>query len=354
MIAPIPLAGSGRCIGPGNPCFIAAEIGINHNGDMALAKEMIAAAAQAGVDGVKFQNYNVDDFLVDRTLPYTYLSAGTTVTESQYEMFRRCQLDRDQLSELKETCESHRVLFFSTPTGLATIADLMAIGTVLLKNGSDLLTNDAVVSAMARCNVPSILSTGMATLAEIEHAVNCYRTAGGTALILLHCTSQYPTPPERINLRRIPILSSAFDCVVGFSDHSEGVTAAVASVACGSCFIEKHFTIDRHLPGPDQWFSSDPSELTALVKGVRDVELALGRPTLSAAESQSASRTQFQLSCVATHDLTAGEVVTEEMIAISRPGWGIKPQDIEHLIGMQLTQRLAKGTPFLWEHFKHT
>lgn len=348
----ITLSPGGRTIGPGQPCFIAAEIGINHNGDVALAKDLIAAAAQAGVDGVKFQNYNVDDFLTDRSLTLTYTSAGKHVTESQYALFKRCQLSTEQLFELKEYSTSQGVLFFSTPTGESTINDLVRMGASLLKNGSDFLANDIVVSAMARTGIPTVLSTGMATLAEIEHAVTCFRHAGGTELILLHCTSNYPTAPADIHLRRISTLSAVFNCLVGFSDHSEGITAAIAAIACGCCFLEKHFTIDRNSPGPDHWFSSDPTEMKALVDSVRCVELALGRGSISANEAETASRSQFRLSCVASCDLAGGQVLTPDVIATRRPGFGISPQDADKLIGMRLMRPMSAGEPFLWEYFR--
>ena len=352
MINAVELEPGGRQIGPEHPCFIAAEIGINHNGDMALARETIAAAAQCGADGVKFQNYNVDDFLLDRTLTYTYSNSGKQITEPQYEMFKRCQLDADQLSQLKECCESHGLVFFSTPTSQSTINDLVRIRTRLLKNGSDFLTSNEVVAAMGQSQIPTVLSVGMATLADVEQAVNCFRSAGGTQLILLHCTSSYPTPPNDINLRRIPMLSAAFGCPVGFSDHSEGVAAAVGSVVLGACFVEKHFTLNRHLPGPDHWFSSDPTELRGLVTNVRTVEQALGMSAICAVDSESNSRDQFRLSCVAKRNMEAGETLTEDTIVVRRPGTGIPPKDLHNLVGMRLTRKISSGEVFQWEYFK--
>ena len=352
MINAVELEPDGRQIGPGHPCFIAAEIGINHNGDMALARETIAAAAQCGADGVKFQNYNVNDFLSDRTLTYAYMNSGKQITESQYDMFKRCQLDAEQLSHLKECCESHGLVFFSTPTSQSTIDDLLRIRTHLLKNGSDFLTNNDLVAAMGRSQVPTILSVGMAMLSDVEQAVDCFRNAGGTKLILLHCTSSYPTPSADINLRRIPMLSAAFGCPVGFSDHSEGIAAAVGSVVLGACFVEKHFTLDRHLPGPDHWFSSDPAELKALVANVRTVEQALGTSAICSVDSESNARQEFRLSCVAKRDMEAGEMLTEDVIVFRRPGTGIPPKERNNLVGMQLKRKMVAGQVFQWECFK--
>jgi N-acetylneuraminate synthase/N,N'-diacetyllegionaminate synthase len=219
----------GRTIGRGAPCFIAAEIGVNHNGDVALARRMIDAAADAGADAVKFQNYRTEDFISDRSLTYEYVSRGKTVVESQFDMFKRCELRPEDLAALARHCEKKGVVFFSTPTSEAGIADLVRAGAPLLKNGSDYLVHLPLIRAMARSGLPTVLSTGMATLAEIEDAVIAFREAGGRDLVLLHCTSAYPTADADAHLRKIPTLATAFGCPVGFSDHTWGTVAAVGA-----------------------------------------------------------------------------------------------------------------------------
>ena len=336
----------GRELGPGRPCLIVAEVGINHNGDMALARRMIDAAAEAGADAVKFQNYRTEDFLSDRALTYTYRSQGREITEPQYDMFKRCELAPGQLKELAHHCRCRGVIFFSTPTNAQGVKEAVEAGAPILKNGSDYLQNLPLLRAMARSGLPTAISTGMATLAEMQEAADAYREAGGRGLIFVLCTSAYPTPPADVGLRRLPALAEAFNCAVGFSDHTEGVLAAVGAVTLGACFLEKHFTTDRNLPGPDQRFSSDPSAFRALVDAVRYMELALGSSELAPQAAEERARTQFRLSCVASGDLPAGHRLAEEDITFRRPATGLPPSDADQLIGRMLVRAVRRGEQF--------
>jgi N-acetylneuraminate synthase/N,N'-diacetyllegionaminate synthase len=332
-----------RRIGSGEPCFIAAEIGINHNGDMALARSMIAAAAEAGASAVKFQNYYTEDFLSDRSLTYEYVSGGKTVIESQFDMFKRCELSAVQLGQLRDYTESRGVEFFSTPTSERGLAELAALGAPLVKNGSDYLGHLPLIRAMARTGIPTVLSTGMATLEDIEDAVQAYRGAGGRDLVLLHCTSSYPTPDTDVNLNKIITLTAAFDCHVGFSDHTWGTLAAQGACMLRACFIEKHFTTSQDLPGPDHGFSSTPEELAELVSAIRRLELMRGEARIGPVLSEAVSREQYRLSCVAAADLLAGHVLGDADIIFRRPGNGIPPKDVGRFIGRKLAVPLAKG-----------
>lgn len=335
-----------RKIGEGQPCFIAAEIGINHNGDMELAKKMIDAAVASGADAVKFQNYRTEDFLSDRSLMYTYESQGESVTESQYDMFKRCEISVVQLQELCSYCASKGLIFFSTPTGESGIEDLRDAGTLLLKNGSDYLTHLPLIRAMARSGLPTVLSTGMAIDEDITDAVNAFEEAGGKDLILLHCTSSYPTPAEDVNLRKITTLRNLFGYPVGLSDHSWGAIAAVGAVALGACFVEKHFTLDKNLPGPDHAFSSDPAEFAELVTQIRLMEKNLGHEQIGPTAAEEVSRINFRLSCVAAEDLPAGHIVRMDNIAFRRPGSGLPPKMADSLVGKVLESSLKKGDCF--------
>ena len=335
-----------RTIGPASPCFIAAEIGINHGGDIALARRMIDAAADAGADAVKFQNYRTEDFISDRTLTYEYLSRGQPVVESQFDMFKRCELRPENLVALAQHCENRDVIFFSTPTSEAGIADLVRSGAPLLKNGSDYLVHLPLIRAMARSGLPTVLSTGMATIGEIEDAVIAFREAGGRELVLLHCTSTYPTPDQDANLRKIPTLARMFGCPVGFSDHTWGSVAAVGAVTLGACFVEKHFTTDRDLPGPDHRFSSDPTEFRALVDAVRRVETCLGTPAIGPTPSETQGRMNFRLSCVAATDLESGRALQPGDIAFRRPAGGLAPKLAEQLYGRRLAGAVRIGHLF--------
>jgi N,N'-diacetyllegionaminate synthase len=334
---------SGRPVGPGEPCFVVAEAGINHDGDISKAHKMIDAAADSGADGVKFQNYRTEDFIADRALTYSYPSRDGTVTESQYEMFKRCELPATALAELRRHCDERGVAFLSTPTSEAGIADLVDAGAAGVKNGSDYLVHLPLIKSMALSGLPTIVSVGMASLSEIDDAVRAYRAAGGADLILLHCTSAYPAPYEDVNLRRIPALASAFDCPVGFSDHTEGTAAAVAAAALGACMVEKHFTLDKSLPGPDHWFSADAADVEDLVDGIRAAETALGSPSIGPTESEAGGRRDSRLSCVAAADLPAGHRLAADDIAFRRPGTGLPPKDARHLVDRVLTHSVSVG-----------
>jgi N,N'-diacetyllegionaminate synthase len=333
-------------LGAGQPCFIAAEIGINHNGDLDLAHRTIDAAKTAGADAVKFQNYRTEDFVRDRSLTYTYRDNGRDIAESQYDLFKRCELDRAALAELFRHCRDIGLLPFTTPTSEGGIADAIAAGTALLKNGSDFLTHLPLIEAMAGTGLPTILSTGMSTLAEIDEAVRAFRAAGGRDLVLLHCVSAYPAPLAGVNLRKIPALAAAFDCPVGFSDHTEGVIAAAASVALGAVMVEKHFTLDRTLPGPDHWFSSDPVEFAELAGAIRAAEAALGHSRLGPIAEEIAMRETARLSCVAARALPTGHRLGPDDIAFARPGNGLPPKRANWLHERRLGHAVEAGHVF--------
>jgi N,N'-diacetyllegionaminate synthase len=331
--------------------FIVAEIGLNHNGDMGLARESIIAAAEAGADSVKFQNYKTEDFIANKNLTYEYQSQGRVIKESQYNMFKRCELTRENLAYLKEVCEAAGVLFHSTPTSIDGIRDLQAIGCKLLKNGSDYLTNLRLIRAMGETGLFTILSTGMATISEIDEAVRTFRETGNENLMLLHCTSSYPTLPVDVNLARIETLRNAFRTEVGFSDHTNGATAAIAAVILGARWIEKHFTLDKNLPGPDHWFSINQSELRVLVSSIRDSEKIMGTPEIIPTESEALGRVEFRLSCVASRDLKKGDRIRASDISFQRPGNGIAPSQEGFLMGLKLANDIYKGEKFTKEHF---
>ena len=332
-----------KIIGKGLPCFIAAEIGINHNADMELAKKMIDSAAESGADAVKFQNYFTEDFILDKDLKYTYVSEGKEVTESQFEMFKRYELNFRQLQLLKEHCDKKGVLFFSTPTSKRGIDDLVKLNVGLLKNGSDLLVNLPLIKEMAKTKIPTIISTGMAYVSEIDDAVRAFEDADGKELIILHCTSSYPTPDDEVNLLKLESLFKTFNYPVGFSDHTWGIEAAIASVVLGCCFIEKHFTFDKNLPGPDHRFSSDPAEFKNLVLGVRRTEKMMGGSKIGPTNSEKSGRLGFRLSCAAARDISKGETISEQDIIFIRPASGLHPRFSGSLINRKSKNKIKKG-----------
>ncbi len=336
-----PIAMEGRTVGAGCPCFLVAEVGINHNGDMELAKKTIEAAAQAGADSVKFQNYRTEDFISDRTLTYEYTSQGQRIVEPQYDMFKRCELTQDALKELKHFCDAQGVLFHSTPTSEQGIQDLVDIGAPVLKNGSDYLTHVDLIRAMGKTGLPTVLSAGMATVAEIDDAVRAFRSTGNQHLILLHCTSAYPTPPADVHLRKIPALQATFGCQVGFSDHTRGSVAALGAVMLGACWIEKHFTLDKSLPGPDHHFSTDPAEFAELVRSVRTLEQNIGDSRIGPVDAELEPRAHSRLSCVAKRLLAAGAIIRSDDLAFRRPGNGFPPNQAHFLLGASSPTGLA-------------
>jgi N,N'-diacetyllegionaminate synthase len=333
----------------GQYTLLVAEVGINHNGDLDLARKSIQQAALAGANAVKFQNYRTEEFLSDRTLSYEYIFQGKKVVESQFDMFKRCELKREWLPALKETCDQNGVLFLSTPMGKEGLQDLIRIAVPMLKNGSDCLQHIPLIRSMAQTGLPTIISTGMATFDEIREAVEAYREAGGKDLILMHCTSAYPAPAADVNLRRIPLLAKAFTCPVGLSDHSTGIVAAVGSVALGGRMIEKHFTVDRNLSGPDHRFSSNPAEFKLLVDSVRELEACLGSEVFRPADSEMQGRGEYRLSCVAARDLPAGHILTQEDIAFRRPGYGLPPKEMRKLLERRLPEAVKNGYMFTLE-----
>jgi len=307
---------------------------------------MIDAAADAGADAVKFQNYRTEDFLADDSQTYEYLSRGQRVVESQFEMFKRCELRIEALAGLARHCESRGVIFFSTPTSPEGVSEAVRAGAPLLKNGSDYLLHLPLIRFMARSGLPTVLSTGMSTFAEIEDAVKAFREAGGQDLIVLHCTSAYPTSDEEVNLSRIPALRAALGCPVGFSDHTWGTVAATAAVALGACMVEKHFTISRDLPGPDQCFSSDPEELRGMIEAIRRTERCIGSSEFAPTSSEEKARIAFRLSCVSARELGAGHRLLETDIAFQRPATGLPPSRGAALQGRILARAVPRGHVF--------
>ena len=339
-------------IGGEAPCFIAAEVSLNHNGDLELAKKCVEAAARAGADAVKFQTFRTEDFLFDRTLTYTYVSQGKEVTESQWDMFKRYEPEPSWWPQLKELCDKLGIVFFSTPTSEECVRDLLSVDVQLLKNGSDYLTHVPLLEFMGGTGIPVVVSTGMADTEDVDHAVAAVRRGGRSKVVLLHCTSTYPTKVQDVNLRRMASLSDRYTVPVGFSDHTDGWEAAVQAVSLGACMLERHFTLDRNLPGPDHAFSCTPDELAELVREVRLAETRMGRGDIAPADAEVGVMADYRLSVIAAEDLTEGARLTRERVTFRRPGLGILPKDLEAYVGRRLVQNVAKGTPLKPEHLQ--
>lgn len=332
-----------RTIGEGNPVFIIAEVGINHQGDVRVAKKMIDVAAKAGVNAVKFQAFKTDEFVSDKKQTYSYRSSGKKITESMYKMFKRYELGEKDFRELFAYGKKKKILCFATPQNASDMRMLRKLGVSLLKVGSDDLTNTPLIEEYARTKLPVIISTGMANLDEVRDVVNIFRKTRNDVLMILHCISSYPAKASELNLRRMKTLRDTFGTITGFSDHSMGVTASIAAVALGAKIIEKHFTLDKDMAGPDHSFSADPKELAALVASVRYVEKALGSPEIKPTEKDKKMRMLARRSIVAARTIEKGERISRAMIEYKRPGTGLMPKETELILGKQARRTIQKG-----------
>lgn len=333
-----------KVIGVSHEPFIIAEAGINHNGDMELAKKMVMAAKDAGVDAVKFQTFYAKDFIQDRTLMYTYKSQGKEVTEPIIDMFERSEFTKEQWKELKEFCDKEGVLFLSTPGNVSDLELLMSIGVKAIKVGSDDFVNIPLIRRYARENVPLLLSCGMATEDEIDLTLKEAGINGDKEMCLFLCTSQYPTPPEDVNILKLRTLQSKYpNLVVGLSDHTKGSTAAIMAVACGASIFEKHFTLDHNLPGPDHWFSETPESLAQWVKDVREAYIMLGCPELRPTDVEMKIRGEYHRSITTSCEIRKGEVFSESNLCMRRPGDGIPASMWDEIIGKKAKNDLLKN-----------
>ncbi|MFA4884211.1 MAG: N-acetylneuraminate synthase [Candidatus Margulisiibacteriota bacterium] len=337
-----------RKIGFDQPVFIIAEAGVNHDGSLNAAKKLIDTAKAAGADAVKFQTFRAAA-LATMTAPKAGYQKRTTAGGSQQEMLKKLELSGADFRKLSAYCRRRGIMFLSTPFDLESADLLNRLGLSAFKISSGDLTNLPFLRQIASYRKPLLLSTGMATLAEVRSAVECVRSAGSYQLALLHCTSNYPTRPVDVNLRAMATMSKEFNVPVGYSDHTEGIGIAVAAVALGAAIIEKHFTLDKTLPGPDHQASLEPKELAALISAVRQVEAALGNGKKEPRRSERAVAKVTRKSLVAARDIPGGTKLTRELLAIKRPGTGIKPKDLPKMIGRTARRNIRKDSLLNWK-----
>lgn len=347
MVATIDIAG--RKVGPGQPCFIVAEAGVNHNGSLEMARQLVDVAVQAGADAVKFQTFKAERLVTPDAPKADYQLLTTDAAESQYEMVRRLELSEEAHRDLMAYCREQGILFMSTPFGEESADFLADLGIAVFKIPSGEITNLPFLTHVVGKGKPVIVSTGMAYLGEVEAAVSTIEKVGNRDFVLLHCVSNYPADPADANLRAMQTLATAFGVPVGYSDHTPGIEVAIAAVALGACVIEKHFTLDRNLPGPDHRASLEPDELAALVRGIRTVEASLGHGRKEPAPSEANTAAVARRSLVAAQDIPAGTKLTEEMIAIKRPGTGLPPAMRSYLLGRSVRTAVPAGTLFTLE-----
>lgn len=340
-----------RRVGKDSEPFIIAEAGINHNGDMGLAKKMILAAKEAGVDAVKFQTFRAEEFIQDCTTMYTYKSRGKEITESMLEMFKRYEFTVKEWREIKNFCNNTDIMFLSTPQNISDLELLIGIGIDAIKVGSDDFVNIPLIQRYAKEKLPLLLSYGMATEKEIEQTIqNLREIETDIPICLLQCTSEYPTPPEDVNLLKLVSLQKKYPNVLfGFSDHTQGITAAVMAVAFGARIFEKHFTLSHDLEGPDHWFSEQPEELFRWVRSIREAYKMLGREAIQPTSSEREMRKLAYRSITTLRAICAGEVLDDTNIGLRRPGTGIKPVEWKNVIGKRALHDIANGKQLKWE-----
>jgi N-acetylneuraminate synthase/N,N'-diacetyllegionaminate synthase len=339
----------GRIVGDGAPCLLIAEAGVNHNGDPGMARRLIDAAREAGADAVKFQSFSAESLVTGSAPKAAYQETAVGPGLTQQGMLAGLELPPGTLEELAGYARSRGILFLSSPFDEGNADRLDTLGVPAFKIASGELTNLPFLQYVARKGRPVILSTGMATLGEIEEAVQAIRDEGVEEILLLHCVTSYPAPLESMNLRVIRTLRRAFQLPVGLSDHTRGHIASAVAVALGACAVEKHLTLSRSLPGPDHQASAEPAEMAELVRTVHSVELALGtgvrKPT---AEEEEICRV-VRRSLVAAVDIPRGEVLTESMVAARRPGTGVPPRFMNRFVGRRARKHIAADTQLSWD-----
>lgn len=315
-----------------NKTFVIAEAGVNHNGNIDIAKKLIDAAVEAGVDAIKFQTFKAEK-LVTKSAEKANYQRNNTGEGTQLEMLKKLQLSPESHEIINNYCKEKQIMFISTPFDFESVDLLETLGVPLYKIGSGDLTNGPFLKYVAKLNKPIIISTGMANLGEVEMAIDVIREAGNEKISLLHCTSNYPTDYEDVNLNAMITLKKAFKLPVGYSDHTIGIEVPVAAVGMGAEIIEKHFTLDKNMEGPDHRASLDPFELKQMVRSIRNIEKALGDGIKRCNKNEESTKRVARKSIVASKNINEGEIFTGENITFKRPGNGISPIHVELVLG---------------------
>ena len=335
---------------PMQPILIIAEAGVNHNGSLDMAMQLVDAAKEAGADAVKFQTFRAENLATASAHKAAYQERTTSGSETQFEMLKRLELDVNAHRKLIDYCRKIGIQFLSSPFDMES-ADLLAtMDLPLYKIPSGEITNVPYIRHIAAKGKPIILSTGMCTLGEVEEALKILRDAGSSDITLLHCVTEYPAPFDEINLRAMDTMRTAFGLPVGYSDHTPGIEISIAAAALGAVVIEKHFTLDRKLPGPDHAASLEPLELKQMVTAIRHVEAALGSGIKMPARCEIPNMSVARKSVVAARALQAGHKLEPQDLAIKRPGNGIQPRQVNDLIGRTVGRDVQKDELIRWDH----
>ena len=313
--------------------YIIAEAGVNHNGSLSIAKKLVDNAKMAGADCIKFQTFKTELLVTADAPKAEYQKENTGSNESQFEMLKKLELSYEDFKELYNYCGEVGIDFLSTAFDLQSAEFLGALGMNRWKIPSGEITNRPLLEYIGSRKEKIILSTGMSDISEVEEAVKVLKEAGASDIALLHCTTQYPAPFESVNLRAIQTMRERFGLETGYSDHTTGIEAGIAAVTLGATILEKHFTLDRHMEGPDHKASLEPEAFSKLVKAVRNIEVALGDGRKEVQDVEKKNRKVARKSIVAARDISRGEVITSQMLEMRRPGTGISPMRINEVIG---------------------
>jgi len=339
----------GRELSDNSPVYIIAELSANHGGKIEIAKASIIAAKEAGADAVKIQTYTADTITLDCDNEYFQIKQGTLWDgKTLHDLYEEAYMPWEWQPELKAYADEIGITLFSSPFDKTAVDFLEKMDVPAYKIASFEITDTPLIEYVASKGKPIIISTGIATLADVEEAVAACKRAGNDQIVLLKCTSAYPAPLDEANLRTIPNLAETFSVIAGFSDHTLGITAPVAAVTLGAKVIEKHFILDRSVGGPDADFSLDLAQFTQMVQAVRDVEKMLGKVDYSISAKIEKSR-QFARSLFIAEDIAKGEVITEKNVRSVRPGYGLHPRHLKKILGKKAALPLFKGTPLRWE-----
>ena len=329
--------------------YIIAEAGVNHNGSLDIAKKLVEEAKRAGANAVKFQTFRTEKLVSRFAGKAEYQRKTTAVEESQMEMIRKLELSESDHVDLMDLCRKRNIDFLSSPFDEESADLLDRLGVPAFKIPSGEITNHPFLEHIAGKKKPMILSTGMSSLEEVEEAVGVIFSTGNAALTLLHCVTEYPAPVEEINLRAMLTMKEAFGLPVGYSDHTPGIEIALAAVALGAEVIEKHFTLDRRMPGPDHKASLEPQELRDMFKAIRNVERALGDGKKVPAPCEVKNMAIARKSIVALKPIVAGEMIRRDKVGIKRPGHGIQPKDLAKIIGLKAKRKIGRDEVITWE-----
>ena len=330
----------------GHECepFIIAEAGINHNGKIENALKMIDVAKVSGADAIKFQTFEASGIVADSSLTYTYKSQGKEVTESMFEMFKRYEFSKTEWIKIKQKCDESEILFLSTPENRSDLDLLLELGIPAIKIGSDDFTNIPLLKDFSTTGLPLIISCGMANLSEIQQTLKAIGSLENYPTILMLTTSEYPTISSDVNLSKFKTLSKSFpNIILGYSDHTQGVLASSIAVAFGAKVFEKHFTLDKNLPGPDHWFSEDADGLKNWVDSIRTANIMLGSEEVQPTEKEEKMKILARRSVVALCDIKQGELFTQNNIGLRRPGNGLPAIMIEEMYEKKSTKKISKG-----------